>query len=310
MRDVLSANPTQRRAMYRACFSLACAIPPWLARVLAFIIGYLSWWLDARGRKVVGRNLAHFLPAWTDAHRRAVRRAYINFCLTTYESFAMPSLPGAMFRPPNLTLVDPWHVYDRKPLSGPTVVLTVHCNCELVLAAAHHLNLNSGMEAIALSHGPDLDELWDHMRASVKCRTLLLDKGGPLASLRALKDGKTLGVVGERDYTGTGLPLMFAGELMSMPIGSAAMAVQTSAMVLPHLLARRGWSRWTLIVGRPLRPDPTIPKQAQVAAMTRAIGHTFARFVAAVPAQWVAFHDHWPALPQRAARESRDRPAA
>ncbi|MBA3845186.1 MAG: hypothetical protein H0X45_00940 [Planctomycetes bacterium] len=305
MRDVLKGNPAQRRAMYRACFGLAGIIPPGLGRVLAFIIGYLSWWLDARGRKVVARNLAHFLPSRSDAHRRTVRRAYIDFCIGTYESFAMPSLPAAMFQPPNLKVIDPWNCYAQKPLPGPTVVLSVHCNCELVLAAAHHLNLNDGIEAIALSHGTDIDELWDRMRSAVKCRTLLLDKGGPLASLRALKAGKTLGVVGERDYSGTGLPMMFAGEMMSMPIGTAAMAVQTGALVVPVLLARRGWSRWTLIVARPLRPDPMVAKQAQVTAMTRAIGHTFARFIATVPAQWIAFHDQWPALPQREARAAR-----
>ncbi|HYE04093.1 MAG TPA: hypothetical protein VEL07_01120 [Planctomycetota bacterium] len=302
---MLEGSPAQRRALYRACFALASVIPPGLGRVLAYILGYLGWALDARGRKVVERNLAHFVPAWSDAHRRAVRRAFIDFCIVTYESFAMPTLPAAMFQPPNLEFIDPWNCYARKPLPGPTVMLSVHCNCELILAAAYHLKLNDGIEAIALTHGDDLDALWDRMRAAVKCRTLLLDKGGPLASLRALKAGKTLGVVGERDYSGSGLPVMFAGEMMSMPIGSAAMAVQTGAVVIPHLLARRGWSRWTLIVGRPLRPDPDAPKQAQVTAMTRAIGHVFARFIATVPAQWTAFHDHWPALPQRDARASR-----
>jgi phosphatidylinositol dimannoside acyltransferase len=301
-RDVFAERPGLRRGVFRTAFVLARVLPPWLARPLAFLFAYVAWFIDAAGRRTVTRNLGRFLPPRSDALSRTVRRSFINFCIATYESMAMARLPRRNFLPPNVTLVDPWGVFARKPVAGPVVLVMHHCHWELMLAVTHCLGLHDGVEAIALSSGdPWIDAQYERARGEYRCRTLMLDRGAPLASLRALKEGKVVGVVAERDYTGTGLRMRFAGGTVSMPVGAAALAVQCQAPIVPHLLVRRGWTRWTLVIGRPLVPDPNAPKQRETAELTRALAATFARFIAVAPSQWVAFHDHWAADPGRAA---------
>jgi lauroyl/myristoyl acyltransferase len=293
-RDVLAFNPRLRLLVFRAAFAIAEGAPIWFGRTLAYLLGTVGWLIDHRGRRVVRRNLAHFLPpGCPEALSRAVRRNYLNFAFSLCESFGMRGLARAHFQPPQLELVDPWGTFRTRPFVGPAVFTTVHANWIMALGAYHHLGLITSIEAIRLSHGDaEIDALFERVIAPFGCRSLLLDRA-PLASLRALKDGRQLAVVAERDYTGTGMPVRFAGETTRMPIGPAALAVQTGAPVIPNLMARRSAGRFVLIVGRPVHADPTRPKSEQVAELTHRLARIHARFIAAAPAQWVAFHDAW-----------------
>jgi KDO2-lipid IV(A) lauroyltransferase len=293
-RDVLAFSPWLRLAAYRVFFAICEHLPLWVSRTIAYLIAGTCWLVDARGRKVVERNVSHFIPArCPEARRRAARRSFVSFAFNVCEGFAMGGMRAATFRPPQVELADPWGVFAVRPRLQPTVFATVHCNWELAIAVYHHLRLIDGCAAVALTHGdPALDALFDRMRGRFGCRSLLLDRA-PLASLRAIKDGQHLCLVGERDYTGNGLAVDFAGGRLRMPVGAAAIAVQTGVPVVPCLLARRSPTRFVVIIGKPLFADPEQPKNAQVAELTQRLADAYARFLAAAPGQWIAFHDAW-----------------
>jgi KDO2-lipid IV(A) lauroyltransferase len=293
-RDVLSSHPRLRLLIYRLKSAIARACPLWLGRTLGYAVGTVLWASDAAGRKVVARNLAHFIPGrCPEALARAVRRNYISFSWYIYESFRLHRLPPHFFQPPNLTLVDPWGVFSARPLRTPAILVTVHCNWELIAAAIHHLGLIEQVDVIALGSGDRaIDALFERMRNAVGARSLSLDQA-PLGALRALRAGRILGVVGDRDYTGNGLRVPFAGEPMSLPLGPAALAVQTHAPIIPLYLARRTHTSFTLVVGRPIDADPTQPKAGQVSALTQRLAAVMARFIVTAPAQWISFHDAW-----------------
>ena len=245
---------------------------------------------------MVERNVSHFIPArCPEARRRAARRSFISFALNVCESFAMGGLKRSFFQPPRIEVMDPWGVFAQRPRMQPTIFTTVHCNWELAIAIYHHLQLIEGCAAVALTHhDPAIDALFDRMRGRFNCRSLLLDRA-PLASLRALKDGQHLCLVGERDYTGNGMSVRFGGARLRMPVGPAALAVQTGVPVVPALVARRSPTSFVVIIGRPLMADNTRPKSEQVGVLTQRLADTYTRFLTAVPRQWVAFHDAWAA---------------
>lgn len=295
-RDVLASRPWLRRLAFRFAFALGATAPLWFMRLLAYFFGIVTWLADPKGRKTVRRNLAHFIPgSCPEALARCVRRSYVNFALSMAESYQLAHLTPAHFRAPLVTLHDPWNVFAQRPIAGPVILVTIHSNWELAVAMYHHLRLIERIQVIALSHDDAVvDRLFERMRNAISATSLLLDRA-PLSSLRALKEGKVLGVVGDRDYTGNGLRIPFAGEPMSMPVGSAALAVQTQARIVPCLIGRQGTSCFKIIVGRPLSPAGAASKTDQVDRLTRKLASTFARFIAAAPAQWVAFHDAWKA---------------
>ena len=136
----------------------------------------------------------------------------------------------------------------------------------------------------------EVDDLFDRMRAGHGASSLLLDKA-PLASLRALRNGEILGIVADRDYTGNGLAMDLAGRKMPIPVGPAALSVQTGAPIIPMLLARRGTSAFSLIVAKPIKADNLTNKTAQMPDLLSQLAKTMDRFIHAVPSQWMAFHD-------------------
>jgi len=293
-RDVFAFSPRLRLVAYHIFYAIAEHLPLWLSRTIAYFVAACSWLVDARGRKVVQRNVSHFIPArCPEARRRAARRSFITFALNVCEGFAMGGMDKSLFSPPYIELVDPWKVFAERPRLQPTIFTTVHSNWELAIAVYYHLKLINGCSAVALSHNdPAIDRLFDRMRARFNCHSLLLDRA-PLASLRALKDGQHLCLIGERDYTGNGLRVAFGGQLMRMPVGPAALAVQTGVPVVPWFLVRRTPTRFMVIIGKPLHADPTRPKSTQVTELTQRLADVYARFLGAAPGQWVAFHDAW-----------------
>jgi lauroyl/myristoyl acyltransferase len=297
-RDVLSGHPRLRLLLYRSKSLIANACPLWLGRTLAYAVGMVLWALDAGGRKVVRRNLAHFIPArCPEALARAVRRNYISFSMYIYESFRLHRLPQQFFQSPQLTLVDPFGVFRERPLRTPAILVTVHSNWELIAAVIHRLGLVEQVEVIALTSGDRaIDALFERMRNAVGAHSLSLDHA-PLGALRALRAGKILGVVGDRDYTGNGLRVPFAGEMMALPLGPAALAVQTHAPIIPLYLGRRSSTSFTLVVGRPIHADASKPKASQVTSLTSCLAKVMARFIATAPAQWISFHDAWKRVP-------------
>lgn len=293
-RDILQGTPQLRRLVFRSMDLVANRLPMTWSRILAHLVGTLCWLLDARGRRVVARNLAPFIPPHcAEARARAVRACYRSFAVALSEGLRIGHLPEGYLGEGRLRLIDPWGVFARRPIAGPAILVTVHANWELMLAAAQRLQLVEQVEAITLSHGdPAIDHLFDRKRAAVNCRSLLLDRA-PLAALRALKGKRILGLLADRDYTGGGLVVPFGGAPMALPPGPAALAVQTGAPIIPMFLARTAPRSFTLLVGKPIRPTPGTPKPRQMRALTEQLACALARFIAAAPAQWVAFHDAW-----------------
>jgi len=300
-RDVLANHPSVRRLAYRAMDAFANRCPMGLMRLVAHAVGTVAYIIDPKGRRVVARNLSHFIPArCPEARARAVLANYRNFSTALGEGMRLGRLPEGYLSPERLRLVDPWKVFATRPLKGPAILVTVHANWELLLAAAHRLRFFEQVEAISLTHNdPMIDHLFERKRALAGCRSLLLDRA-PLAALRALKNERILGLLADRDYTGNGVRVPFGDAQISVPLGPAALAVQTSSPIIPMFLARCGPRAFTLIVGRPLLVDERQPKHRQVRQLTERLSAVLGRFIASAPAQWVAFHDAWASRPPRA----------
>jgi KDO2-lipid IV(A) lauroyltransferase len=278
--------------VFRLKLAASRNVPVSAGRLIAYFIGTVLWLFDARGRKVVERNLAHFIPV-RDGLLRSVKRNYICFTIYLYESFRMDRLPMWFFTKPHLTFTDPYRAFPNKPTSGPIIVVTVHSHWELIAMVLKKLELIEQIDAVALSSGdPEIDHIFQSLRKSANSDSIDL-KNAPLASLRALKAGRIIGIVADRDYTGNGIMMPFAGEPMRLPLGPAALAVQTGATIIPLFLGRRGLTRLQMIVGKPLQADPLQSKATEVNRIMRSLAVTMAKFLSAAPAQWVAFHDAW-----------------
>jgi len=111
----------------------------------------------------------------------------------------------------------------------------------------------------------------------------------PLEQLAArLREGRMVGLLAERDMTGTGVPVSFFGEPARMPAGPARLAIDTGAPLLPV-------NCWFTPDGWGFQVGPPIEAVDGVQGTTQALADRFAAAIAAHPADWHMLQRVWTA---------------
>jgi KDO2-lipid IV(A) lauroyltransferase len=114
--------------------------------------------------------------------------------------------------------------------------------------------------------------------------------------LAALRDGTSVGLVGDRDLTGGGLPVTLFGAPANLPLGPAMLAVESGAPLYVAAVRRVGAMRYRGHLER-IDVPPEGSRRERVTAALAALAGAFERAVAVAPEQWWAvFFPIWPDL--------------
>jgi phosphatidylinositol dimannoside acyltransferase len=108
--------------------------------------------------------------------------------------------------------------------------------------------------------------------------------------LERLRANKVLCLVGDRDLTGSGVPVTFFGHPTKMPAGAARLAASTGAALLPvgMWFTEDGW-------GVRIHPRIRVAARAEVPAAIQALADIFAGDIAAHPTDWHMMQKLWTA---------------
>ena len=121
--------------------------------------------------------------------------------------------------------------------------------------------------------------------------------------LDALRSGTSVGIVGDRDLTGGGIPIPLFGAPAILPMGPAMLAVETGVPVDAIGVRRSGRSRYRARLV-PIDVPTEGTRRERVTATMTLLAAAFERIVEDAPEQWWAiFFPIWPDL-ESAARES------
>jgi KDO2-lipid IV(A) lauroyltransferase len=105
--------------------------------------------------------------------------------------------------------------------------------------------------------------------------------------LAALRDGTSVGLVGDRDLTGGGLPVTLFGAPANLPLGPAMLAVESGAPLYVAAVRRAGNTRYRGRLERVDVPSSGSRRERVTAALT-GLAAAFERAVAVAPEQWWA----------------------
>jgi phosphatidylinositol dimannoside acyltransferase len=117
----------------------------------------------------------------------------------------------------------------------------------------------------------------------------------------ALREGTSVGIVGDRDLTGGGMPTELFGAPAMLPLGPGMLAVESGAPVYVVGARRTAVGRY---IGRlePVAVPADGSRRERVTATMTAIARGFERIIEDAPEQWWAvFFPIWPDLEQEAA---------
>jgi KDO2-lipid IV(A) lauroyltransferase len=114
--------------------------------------------------------------------------------------------------------------------------------------------------------------------------------------LAALREGTSVGLVGDRDLTGAGLPVTLFGAPANLPLGPAMLAVESGAPLYVTGVRRIGIGRYVGSLEAVSVPGAGSRRDRVTAAMA-GLAAAFERVVAVAPEQWWAvFFPIWPDL--------------
>jgi len=114
--------------------------------------------------------------------------------------------------------------------------------------------------------------------------------------LNALREGTSVGLVGDRDLTGGGLPVTLFGAPATLPLGPAMLAVESGAPLFVTGVRRTVIGRYVGRLDAVAVPAEGSRRERVTAAMA-GLASAFERIVAAAPEQWWAvFFPIWPDL--------------
>jgi lauroyl/myristoyl acyltransferase len=280
-RDLLDGSRWVKRAVWQVAGIAARTLPVPLARLAAQVVGDVAWWLDARGRRVVRRNLLPLVPS--AAARERVARAMYRNCAAQVAGtlrLARAGLPAAE----TVRFAGPWH---RVPRTGPAVLATLHADWDTLLQALTATGRLHGVAVVALPAGdPVVDHLLAAQRAAAGARTIPWQQAA-VGCLRELRAGRMVGLLADRAYSPESCLVRVGRHALSLPTGPLELARRAACPFIPMACVRH--SRGVMLVCA----DPLHPNRDGVRSCLRSWARFQLRVLAANPSRWVAFHPVW-----------------
>jgi phosphatidylinositol dimannoside acyltransferase len=275
---------------YSLGWSVVCKLPEsWAQRAFRFF-GDLAWRREGRLVRQLEANLVRVLGPDVDGKvlrtvSRAGMRSYARYWL---EVFRLPVMP-----------VD--RLIEGMRAEGPfeTAFGYLAEGRGIVFALPHMGNWDQAGAWIMAKGAGSITAVMERLKPeSVYEKFVAFREGLGMEVLPAsggarpfgilaqrLRAGKVVVLVADRDVTGTGIEVDFFGEKCMMQPGSAALAVQTGAALMPVILWFDG-DGWGVRIGDEI-PVPALPsRKEQVAAMMQEVAQFFEDGIREHPHDW------------------------
>jgi KDO2-lipid IV(A) lauroyltransferase len=250
-----------------------------------------------RGLAAQGRGPARARRAATDdAALESLVRACFRHAVRYYLEVARTGGYDIAKAMAKVDLETPDSIREAFESGRPVIIVGMHfAGIELPVVYIAQLlghRVTAPMEFVA---DPALQRWFIESRARVGVDIVpLKDARRPL--MRALREGRSIGLVSDRDLTGTGLPTLLFGHDAPISPAPALFAIETGAPVYAGSARRLGDGHYGGKVWLVPTPDEG-SRRDRVVELTRRIAEAFETILADAPEQWWgAFHPIWPDL--------------
>ncbi len=175
-----------------------------------------------------------------------------------------------------------------------SIALTCHIgNWELGGVAMAVLGYK--MSAVVLNHKhKNINEFFIGQRAKQGVDVITVDSVMKRC-ISALRKGRMLALVGDRDFTNTGIMLNFFGVPTSIPKGPAVLSLKTDSPIIPVVCIRENRYNYKLIFEKPIEIKRTtdISESELIARATKNLVYAMEKSIRAYPEQWLLFRRFW-----------------
>lgn len=284
-------------ALYLAGYRLCTFLPRRLCHAVACRAADLYSLFSAQDRRLVRGNLAAVtgVPE-KDVPPAMVREVFRNFAMYLVDFFRFSRLKAGelsgVVRAEGLEWM-------RQALSAGkgAVGVTAHLgNYELGGAALALAGLP--VSAVVLTHqNRRVDAFFERQRARVGVQGIPIQRmqGRDFleACLAALRGGRILGLVADRDYFSHGIEMSLFGHAVRVPTGPASFSLRTGAPIVPVFVVRERDGRYRFVIEPPIRAPEGVGREEAVRRMSQQCLDAMAKYIRQYPTQWYMFQEFW-----------------
>ena len=244
----------------------------------------VQWNASAADRRAVQANLAMVLGTPIPERSPAVREVFRNFARYFVEFFSIHRMP-----PPSLGVEGYDHVNAAHQRRRGVILVTAHFgNWEVAAVLVRRMGFP--LSAVALLH-PDArtNRLFDDQRRRCGIDVISLGPEAMRRSLRCLRAGHLLGLLGDQQFTPHGHSVTLCGRTVTLPSGPALLSLRSSAPMVPTFLIREGPWKFRLCFEPPVWPEARGHGPSAGQRLTQAYASVLERYVRRFPSQWLLF---------------------
>lgn len=288
--------------LYRIGQFIALILPLRIGYKIARLISDLRYMFACEDRRNVKANLKAIFPEKSDREiSKIMIRMFRNFAKYLVDFFRFSRLDTEYVKR-NVRIENIHYLDDALSKGKGAIALTAHLgNWEL--GGAVVALLGYPFWAVVLSHKhKSIDNFFNSQRESKGVKVIPLRKA-VRQCLNVLADNEIVALAGDRDFTENGIVLDFFGKPALLPIGPAAFALKTGALIVPVFIFRNKDDTFTLRFERPIesvsyadlemRPDSRMDRSDQLRELINRYKVIFEDYIRRYPEQWHMFRKFW-----------------
>lgn len=256
------------------------------------LTGLAMWWLRKDIRENVKRNQS---VLWGGDERRA-RREGRRVCMYVSQYYVdltqVSRLNLGTFERDHLELNHAEHLRAIEE-PGPVIALSAHMgNAEFAIQAL----TARGRQFAALverQEPPEWSKFILDLRSAAGGKFYEAGYQGLRACIHALDEGHIVGLMGDRDIQGTGMPVQFFGRWVRLPRGPWELARRSNALVLPIFSSRKKDWDFRVYIEEPFRVRRSEDSEADIREAVERFARILEKQLRRDPGQWTVLEDFW-----------------
>lgn len=259
---------------------------PESAGALALRVGRGAGFFPSKARQWVCRNLSGLFGGEPESYLPQARRVFGHFACYLAEFFTMDRTGWL-----SVSIEGEGHLKQAYQAGCGVIVLASHLgNWELGGVLLRRMDYP--VSAVALPHADDrLNRLFDRQRTRCGVEVIAMRDGAAFReSLRCLRQGRLLGLLGDRDYAGDGFVLPIGRGHFKVPRGPALLSARSGAPLLAAVLIRKAPRDFVLRFHAPIWPKQAV-SEGDVKLLAEQSTAVLASEIVKYAEQWIMFDD-------------------
>ncbi len=282
--------------VFRVSEKIVARLPIGVSKAIARAAGTLYYYAFPRKRKIVKKNMRRVLGA--GASKRDVAKTARSSCRYYAEYWI-----DILWLPTRSReyILERFSKINEEPLvevvkkgKGVIVVLPHFGSWE---AGAVYLSSLGSFAAVAeVLKPPELFKLFVRLRAGVGIEIFPYDSKEETRErmVQALKSGKILALLCDRDLKGTGVEVVFFGERTTFPPGPAVLALKSGSPIVCVNVRNTGNAAWVGRATEPIYVTESGDRDNIIKETMQLIASRLEDLIRDDPAQWHMFMPAWP----------------